>query len=241
MPAPRLLDKRVVSSELADEKRRQIQSGINLAKKVDAVRETFQKEESDLESFRRETITRIQKEIDAKIIERDNLDKDITRRRGERIQLEAPIDLKEAWNEVQLGRLEVTEWKDRLGTQTVEQVAKEAEIAEIAESTIKRSETSKEKEKLAERTLNEAESKYEEASVVLDKAKADSARIIEDAKQKEKKVIERELSFEVRENEISDRENRNQTHEIDLSNREKALKVRYDTFIKAQNYIKSKK
>lgn len=241
MPAPRLLDKRVISTELAEEKRRQIQSGVTLAKKVDAVRETLQKEENDLESFRRETITRIQKEIDSKIGERNSLDKEIVQRREERIQLEAPIDLKEAWNEVQSGRLEVTEWKDRLGTQTVEQLAKEAEIAEFTESTVKRSEQSKEREKITVRTLQEAESKYGEASVVLDKAKVESKKLIESAKQKEKKVIERELSIEVRENEVSELENKNQAHELDLSSREKALKFRYDTFLKAQAYIKSKK
>lgn len=241
MPAPRLLDKRVVSSELAEEKRRQIQSGITLAKKVDAVRDTLQKEENDLEAFRRETITRIQKEIDSKIAERDSLDKEIVRRREERIQLEAPIDLKEAWDDVQSGRLEVTEWKDRLGTQTVEQLAKEAEITEIAESTLKRSTESKEKEKLVERILVEAESKHEETSLVLDKARAEVKKVIDNAKQKEKKVIDRELFVETKEIEINNREDRNQAHELDLSNREKALKVRYDTFVKAQAYIKSKK
>jgi hypothetical protein len=241
MPAPRLLDKRVVNTEVATQKRQQIQHGIALAKKVDAVRDTLQEEERNLETFRVETIKRVQAEIDVKIKEKDHLESEIARRKEERIKLEAPIDLQEAWREVLEGKVEVSDWRERLTNQSVQQLAREGEIKQSNEELTKRIDEVDRKEGLAERTLKSAEEKFEEASSVFDKAQANSKRLLDIAVKKEKQVVEREIEADERDALIVEREREVNEHETDLSNREKALKVRYDTFVRAQAYIKSKK
>lgn len=73
MPAPRLLDKRTVNASLAQERKQQIEAGVDLAKKIDALRLTLLEEQEKLERFRTETVRIVQKEIDELIIKRDLL------------------------------------------------------------------------------------------------------------------------------------------------------------------------
>lgn len=76
MAGPKLLDKRIISAELATQKKQQIDTGIALAKKVDSVRETLAEEEKRLELFRINTIKQVQQEIDIKINEREQVKKE---------------------------------------------------------------------------------------------------------------------------------------------------------------------
>lgn len=71
MSGPRLLDKKTVNAEVATQRKEQIDSGLVIAKKIDALRETLSEEERNLEVFRTETIKQVQKEIDEKIKDRD--------------------------------------------------------------------------------------------------------------------------------------------------------------------------
>lgn len=73
MPAPRLLDKRTVHAELATERKQEIDKGMELAKKIDALRATLLEEKERLERFRTETVKAVQAEIDALIRKRDLL------------------------------------------------------------------------------------------------------------------------------------------------------------------------
>lgn len=77
MPAPRLLDKRVINAEVATQRKQDAAQGLALAKKVDVLRETVQEEEGKLSQFRDTTIKKVQAEIDAKIQELDGLTKEI--------------------------------------------------------------------------------------------------------------------------------------------------------------------
>ena len=73
MPAPRLLDKRTVNAELATERKRQIEQGVELAKRIDLLRATLLEEQEKLERFRTETVRAVQIEIDQLIRKRDLL------------------------------------------------------------------------------------------------------------------------------------------------------------------------
>lgn len=73
MGAPKLLDKRIISAQVATEKKQLIDTGLKLARSVDVLRETKVEEEGNLERFRIETIARVQADIDLKIHERDSL------------------------------------------------------------------------------------------------------------------------------------------------------------------------
>lgn len=69
----RLLPKRRANAEVATQRKQQIEEGLILSQKVDALRQTLAEEQQKLELFRSETVKRVQAEIDAKIRERDEL------------------------------------------------------------------------------------------------------------------------------------------------------------------------
>lgn len=237
----RLLDKKTISSDLARQKKLQIDEGVTLATKVDTLRETALTEEGNLQKFRSETIKQVQKEIDAKVQERDLIDSELMFKREERIRLSAPIDLSEAWEEVKAGKAEIADWRERLTEKEVYAIAREATIADSNEKLSTRAQKIASKETLAHRTLTDAQTKHEQASQVLDKATTDATALNATSMQREKVVSLREKESALRESELKEREQKATEHELDLSNRELALKDRYETFIKAQNYINNQK
>lgn len=236
-----LLDKKTVSTDLARQKKLQIDEGVKLATKVDVLRETVLKEEGNLKRFRGETIQFVQKEIDEKIQERDLLEKGNVFLREERIRLSAPIDLTEAWEEVKTGKTEISSWKESLSEKEVRMIARESDVVEGEQSLTKRTETITRKEKLTERTLAGAQDKFEKASITLEKAHEEGSKLVNDAIHREQLVTLRESDATVKEEALLEQEKAAAAHELDLSNRELALKDRYETFVKAQHYINSKK
>lgn len=241
MAGPKLLDKKVVNAEVATQKKHQIDSGLALAKKVDALRETLGNEEQELELFRSRTIAKVQQEIDIKISERDALERSNAVLREDRIRLSAPIDLSQAWEEVKHGKREIVEWKDKLTEQSVNQLAREADIAILAENLLKKENNIEKKDILSERTLSESEQKFTQASDTLERAQRESNKILENAKEIDMRLKVREEDVTNREIYLSEREEKAQTHEVDLANREIKFKSRQEVFIRAQNYIKNKK
>lgn len=241
MGAPRLLDKKLVNAELATQQKRSIDRGVAIAQKVDAVRDLLGQEEARLETFRKESIARVQREIDAKIAERESLEVGNKTLREERILLSAPIDLSEAWAEVKEGRTEIAQRKETLTEQSIGQVVKEDELFEKQTSLEKQAKNIQAKDKLAERTLTEAETKFTQATDMLERAQKEAERVLKESREKENHLRVREEDATNRETYLSEREERNIAHEVDLANRDKKLKRSQEVFIKAQNYIKSKK
>lgn len=69
----KLLSKIEINTLKSVERKKEIDEGVKLAKKVDTLREVASKEESNLRKFRIETLAIIQSEINLKIKERDSL------------------------------------------------------------------------------------------------------------------------------------------------------------------------
>lgn len=78
MPAPRLLEKRLVNASLATERKQQIDEGMRLTKSIEALRETLAEEQASLERFRRETVKIVQAEINDLLRQRDALRKELS-------------------------------------------------------------------------------------------------------------------------------------------------------------------
>lgn len=95
MSGPKLLDKRTVNAEVATQRKHEIKTGLVLAKKVDALRETLQAETGNLEKFRSETIAQVQRQIDVKIGEMTLLEGNLVVMRQEYEKLLTPPDLTE--------------------------------------------------------------------------------------------------------------------------------------------------
>jgi len=236
----KLQPKRDIAIQVARQKKNEIDAGLALAQKVDALRRTKADEEANLDSFRKNAIAEVQREIDKKIQERDSLERKNIVLRQERITLHAPIDLKEEWEKVHSQKRDNESWKERLTVFEVQLIAKEADSTERDSSLDKRDSEVKEKEKLASRMLKQAQENHEESAQVLEHARTESQKLLLDAQTREKEVTIREVQAKQKEQQLIERERLVYEHNADLSNRERALKDKYETFIRAQNYVKKK-
>jgi len=241
MTAPKLLDKKLINAEVATQKAQTIRQGLDLAKKVDILRETLQDEQGRLEAFRQETIATVQRDIDVKIAERDALERGNIKLREERILAQAPIDLVTEWQQVRENKAINDSWHERLMEHQITQVAKDAELSDLSMSLGKKREEIAEVGNVAQRNLSEAEVKFTQASDILERAKKDSEQMLADAREIENRLNVREEDATNREIYLSKREEEVQVHEVDLARREQKLRRNQETFIRAQNYLNNRK
>ena len=101
----RLMPKSAVTKANADAKRKEIDEGLKLAKRVDGLRKTVASEEQSLEKFRASTVANIKAEITPLEEKRDSLKKEVEELQRTRAELLLPLD--EAWEEVELKQKEI--------------------------------------------------------------------------------------------------------------------------------------
>lgn len=241
MSAPRLLDKKIINASVAEQQRRRVIEGVNLAKKVDKVRKTLGDEESRLEVFRIDSIKKVQQEIDTKILERDLLEAGNKIFREERLKLQAPIDLAEEYAKAHQETEKNKQWEERNVITEVSLIAREADCEEREKKVSSSEHEHRRKKEVLDRTLEEAADSLSRADIVLENAKQEASEILISVKERERSVKIRENDIDAWNESLARRETKNKDHEIDLENREKALKARYETLVRAQNYIKNKK
>lgn len=241
MAAPRLLDKKTINAEVATQKLQEIKEGIVLYKKVDKMRDLLGEEEIRLERFRTESIAKVQQEIDTKIAERDSYTQGNEKLRQERFALQAPIDLKEEW--VRVGEMKAVHiaWQEKLINDQVLLLADKEDVKTLSDVLEHRQDKVRESEKLSNRTLQEAQKKFSIAHEMVKNAEVQEKRILNSAKQREESISLREFEANIWENSLQQREMMVAAEKEDVMTRETALKTRYETFLKAQNYIKNKK
>lgn len=227
MAAPRLLDKRRVTADVASQKAQEVKKGIELAKKVDAVRETLLEEEARAEQFRTKTIAAIQKEIDSKVIERDGLKQQIQYQREELARLQKPLD--DAWaslrteqEKYQQHSIHLKEWEANIGV-------RDAEIEKRNKQLDDRERCTDLKHQAAGENLLMTEDMSLQATQTLERAEKEAAGILARVTSKERLVIQREMEEDSRESALQTREEKVAAHEVDLVNRETVLKDRYAT------------
>lgn len=221
MPGPKLLDKRIVSAEVATQKKRQIDEGIRIAKKVDALRETKQEEEQNLDRFREENIRRVQIEIDAKIRERDELRREVENLHGERLRLIAPLD--EEWAKVNEKSAEL----EQIGIKLAEIDASLLERGKVLEGLEKEKndalERAKSKEERATKALEKATHTQQEADERYTSLVGQANKVLEEATKREKGVEQREINADMFEFRLKDKERSQQAKEEELTMREVQL------------------
>ncbi len=241
MAAPRLLEKRIVNAEVAYQQKQQIDAGLQLAKKIDALRQTRVEEEANLEAFRQGMLAEIRAEIDSAITERESLRIGNERLREERFALQAPLDLKEERAKNEQQKLENESWHERLTGMEIAQIAAEADINIRTKELIAHEDDIYARDTLSDRTLMEAETKFTQASDIKERAERDAEKILSEVRESENHVKVREEDATNREIYLSKREEEVEAHEVDLANREQKLKRNQEVFIKAKNYLNKKK
>lgn len=223
----KLLDKHSVSVQVAIDKKRQIDQGITLARKVDVLRETKLKEEADLAQFRSETIARTQAEIDAKIKEKNVLEAKIKAREEELKALREPLDdewqaFEEAKTALQWDKHLVYERKGELDRGIALNIRRERENKE------EKQRVAKERERSA-LALSEAESKHEIASDVLMKARSKADKMSQASETRERMADSREKQLEQREREAERETRKLKAIEKEQKRKDKEIFDKYET------------
>lgn len=236
MPAPRLLDKKVVNVELASQKRHQIDQGIAIAKKVDAVRGMLQEEQKNLETFRLETITNVQIEIDNRIKVRDSLNEEVKTLEERKAIALASLDSER--ESIEKERQILSENEKRNETRHLALVDAENDLS-LRDISIK------DEENRVKSIKERAESKLEEADLTLRNTHLSKIEIENRAKEKlvnvglkEKEVSERQKVVEAREAHIAQREAIISKEEKDIINQKIFLADQRETLERAMNRLK---
>ncbi len=153
----KLREKSQIDRAKAVETQQEIDRGLKLAKRVDELRITKTKEESDIKNWRDGSLKIIQAQIDTGIAERDALNKQNMALREERMRLEAPVDLKKEWEKVNKDRLDIEKWKRDLFEREASVINRELVLQSLPE----REKTIKSKEKKADDYLKETNESYD--------------------------------------------------------------------------------
>lgn len=232
----RLLDKKSIQVAQANDRKLEIDEGLKVARKVDALRVTFSEEESRLNKFRAETVPRVQSEIDEYIEKRDILVSEIKALEEKRLELQKPLD--HEWSKLNQENMKLEHIK-------VELEYKEKQLSELETSLalsmkdMKIEESRIEGERLIiTQEHDEVLRMKSEASVELETALQDKEKILTVLHTREDLITSREAEVAVREREVSMVDKSLKTRERALTKKEREINDKYETL---QRTLKRKK
>ena len=218
-----LLSKREIDTAKAKDRSREIAEGLKLTRKVDGLRELQAEAEVTYEKFLSSTLQEVQRQIDAKITERDNLLSVINTKKAEWERLLQPLD--KNWKryvegEKALIATEKATWEQR----NVEVTHKSTDLSLLIEQTAQQKATYIEgQDKNAEQYMLARRLK-DEAKKIEQEAILKSSALMEKAERKEKATSKREMDTELKLQNVLLQEQTLKRKEDELEDREmKAL------------------
>lgn len=223
----KLLSKSEVESTKTEEKRREIEQGMNLARKIDVLRETAVVEEKTLTDLRTGATSLLAAEIKEKKDEIEDLDGQILLRQEELEELRKPLD---------------AEWK-------ILQHAKDAFTASVEDHNARTEAEDRERLFLtttaqgsftkAQATLLAAEEKESRASTMLQKAIDDTTSIEKQLKLSterlnaiDEEILNKESTLKRREDNVTRREEEATLKESSLNHKERELTLKSRRYAK---------
>lgn len=222
MPAPRLLDKKLISANLATERKQEIDKGVQLARSIDALRETRAQEERDLEEWRVVTVRTVQAQIASEEQLATQLREGNRALKAERIHLEGPIDLVEAWNEVEQLQEKNETISDNLLSREISITARENNVHDAQAALFEREQEVQKQETVTQENLRSSEEQRQEATdanneaqSLLTKTKEDRSEFEAVSQRKIAELDEKELELTIKAEEL-------EQQQIDIT-REKVL------------------
>jgi len=238
MAGPKLLDKKVVNTEVATQRKQQIDLGLSMSKKVDAVRESLLEEEANLEAFRKNTIARVQAEIDGYIRQRDSIKGEVAALEEWRALSLKPITAE--WEEVHKAKDALIKDKADFQQKSLSLLEREKQLEPIEKQTLKDKENALQLRTLATTFYSEADAALKSAEKHSIKTRREADQVLTDAETKERKVLAKEKSVLKREATSLERSAELDERETDLANRELTLKDRYATLERTLIRLKTK-
>lgn len=176
-----------------------MEEGLQIANRVDSLREAAAREEQALEEYRINTLTRIQSEINKKQLENEQLSVSNKSLKEERIRLEAPLDLVQIWKEVHVVEEKNDSLAENLLYREINVSKRENDVQETKNNFLIREKEIQRSKQSAEQNLRRSEEQRSEADV--------ANREAQDILSKMKKEQEaQKLYHETKTNDLSERE-----------------------------------
>ena len=226
----KLLQKSDIAKAKSVDRQREIDQGVQLAKRVDSLRETVAQEEASLQKFRKETLSTIQAQITTESDRLGALTSEVAeleRRKG--LALE-PLDAQ--WKELSNAQLAHQEKTESLEQKRQELDRKDTELSSREQVTISKEEVINLRLQDADRRLVEsatlkdnADRQNTLASETLRKTEQEASLRLAGILRKEEQLNEREATAFAKEEELRNKE-------ISLAQEWSLLKDRQETFIR---------
>lgn len=228
----KLLDKFEVQKSKALDKKREIDEGVKLAKKVDVLRETVSKEQANLIKFRDESIAKVREEIALSIAEKDKLQKEILELQSVKDKMMVPLE--KGWDELRQQKKELALAQNSL-KETVESI-KETEahsIYRIQEIQVEADRVENLK-RTALISLTNAENMKAEARDLVVNAQIYYDKVVDGATEALRELETRKRELDYRETDLNNREKSLVKNKKELSDRLIAVKDREESL--ARNF-----
>lgn len=234
----RLLDKKSIAKDTADQRKLEIDEAVKLAKKIDYLREESAKEEKRFGLYREANLKTIKAEMQPLLEKKGELIDQITSLERQRNELMLPLD--EAWEAVRLAEIDIEERNEDLFTreeyiiQQLEALATKKADLELEESRIQ------DMEEIANQKITHASHDSFTALDLLNKARKEADKILKEAESRNSEVIKREIVCASDERDIINKKKLLDKRERDLNLQERAITDKYQTLLRTEAHVKRK-
>lgn len=210
----KLLSKSEVTKAQADAKKREIDEGLKLARKVDNLREIRAQEEASLNKFRKEIVTKINAEISVLEKEKETITGEVSQLKRERRELMKPLETE--WAGIHKANAELADREDNVAAMEISISKREKETKNAnAKASDLLARTSLKDERTA-KLLTDADKKAKQATTALQNAREVEAKALSLKKEVEKELAERDMAMAVKEREFEMRKENFKKKEVDL-------------------------
>ena len=223
----KLLNKSEQTKAKALEKNREIQEGLKLAKRVDALREISAQEDKALKDFRKNALAEISAEILQETKKKEEIEKEVKDLEDRKLEALKPLDIE--WDRVRVAKEELTRKEatllngieghkaeyEEINRRIKEVSDKEAHLATVAD-------IAHDKHSEAEKLLKSAKEQALASKKVSEETEREAKTLVNNAQEKEKYIINREKAVFVKEEELRKKE-------IDLAKQVIAIRDREAT------------
>jgi hypothetical protein len=237
----RLKTKVEVDAKKAQERKKEVDEGMKLAKSVDLLRETYAQEQTKLRLFRESTLKVIKDDIDALEVKKNSMAGEIKALEARKIEAEAPIDLVKEWKKVKEDKKEIIILKEDILERENRVINKEIQIESIKNEFFEREEKIKENEQSSKNYLIETTKNYE----LSEKNKLETLRIKDDTlrsldeketdlRRKEQDLSYREHDLVLQKEQVIQDKIEIEKEKIHIQSQQQSLKVAWDRIRKLQ-------
>lgn len=231
----KLLSKNEITQKKGTERREEIEQGVTLARKVDALRELAAKEESNLSKFRTETLKRIKEEIGTLSSQKQSLLDEIYELTEQRKILLVPLDAE--WEKVRTEASRLAIYKDEVLKHEDQVFSETLRLEKLEESLRDEEDRIQESKENSKKMESEALLMYRSAEKALSDAQSTKTEFETQCGIRHRDLLSKEANLAVRERQVTIKMEYNDKREIELNNRERAINDKYETLLRTQKHV----